>query len=972
MKAGEWQRAKPLLEAAIALDAAERSSFLDRMCAGDPGLRAELDSLLASHEQIATSFLKEPAVKLKPTPAPPPARAGRKIGAYEIVEEIGHGGMGEVYRAFRADGQYSKVAAVKMVRGGAGSSAVEERFRNERQILASLDHPNIARLLDGGTTEDGVPYLVMELVAGERIDVYCDERKLPIAERLQLFRQVCAAVQYAHQRLVIHRDLKPSNILVTNDCVPKLLDFGIAKILDPALGAEATLLRPMTPEYASPEQVRGEAITTATDIYSLGVVFYQLLTGNSPYRGDTHGSLELARAVCEAEPERPSLRVMKSHPADGPLRTPGDISALRDASPSKLSRRLRGDLDNIALTALRKEPQHRYASAEQFAEDVRRHLEGLPVTATRGSWRYRTGKFIKRHKVGMTAAAAVFFALMVGAGATLRGARVARQQALIAEGERARAERRFQDVRKLANSLIFELHDSIQDLPGSTPARKLIVERALEYLDSLAQESREDVSLQRELADAYQRIGNVQGGPFGPNVGDTVLAIKSYEKALRIRQALLVADARDIQDSIRFAETSRLLANALSVNGNISDALIHSRRAVAVLEALLPLHSQDWRLLAELTRDYNAEGDIRASSLSISNLRDVTGALPLRQRQLATAQQLNQLLPNDPESQRALGSSLSAMGDQLLLTGQRREALEHYLRAQRIFHPLAATSNTTKGFLDLHDTYYRLSPAQLANGELEQALVSARGALDIAKKLRSADPQNTLASLLASADYANFADVSSRLERRGDAYSALSHAFAIDAELGRLHPGTREFRHMRAQRLQIAGDVSRRFKDYSQALRYYRQDAALLLEMQKEDPANDGLNLLLALAYNGMAEAQDGMRHPEAAAESYQQALRAVSSNLALPTPSGDVIYAAATAYAGLAEVEANLAAAATGDPTRRKAHLRHSLSWYDLGLKTWRQTPEPGLVSPSGYDCIPLSAVIDERAKAAAAIKRD
>ena len=232
-------------------------------------------------------------------------------GRYRIIGLLGRGGMGEVYRAIRADGQYTKEVAIKLVRGGFDSASVQQHFRNERQILASLDHPNIGRLLDGGTTDDGLPYLVMELIEGVRIDDYCDDHKLSITERLRLFRQVCAAVQYAHQRLVIHRDIKPGNILVTKEGVPKLLDFGIAKILDPAVGSQATAINPMTPEYASPEQVRGEHITTSTDVYSLGVVLYQLLTGRSPYPHSTHVPHEYARAICEYEPERPSVAVAK-------------------------------------------------------------------------------------------------------------------------------------------------------------------------------------------------------------------------------------------------------------------------------------------------------------------------------------------------------------------------------------------------------------------------------------------------------------------------------------------------------------------------------------------------------------------------------------------------------------------------------------------------------------------------------------
>lgn len=314
MKADRWRQVREVLDQAIALPEAERVSFLDSACSGDPELRSEVESLLISHQRAGSVFLKDPAVDLKsafPEPARPPDRVGRRIGVYQIVEEIGHGGMGEVYRAVRADGQYDKQVAIKLVRVGLDTAFVLERFRHERQILASLDHPNIARLHDGGTTEDGLPYLVMELIEGTPIDQYCDERDLDIPQRLGLFTQVCAAVQYAHQRLVIHRDIKPSNVLVTSDGVPKLLDFGIAKILDPSAGVETTMVRPMTPEYASPEQIRGEPITTATDVYSLGVVLYRLLTGLSPYPETTRTPLDFARVICELEPSRPSTVVRR-------------------------------------------------------------------------------------------------------------------------------------------------------------------------------------------------------------------------------------------------------------------------------------------------------------------------------------------------------------------------------------------------------------------------------------------------------------------------------------------------------------------------------------------------------------------------------------------------------------------------------------------------------------------------------------
>ena len=309
MKAELWQQVREVLDRAISLPAAERSAYLESACGGDQDLRNEVGSLLRSHDEAGSVFLKNPAADVRHAfsdLAAKTSRIGRRIGVYQIVEEIGHGGMGEVYRATRADGQYKKEVALKLVRVGLDTPALIDRFRHERQILASLDHPNIARLLDGGTTEEGIPYLIMELIEGTPIDQYCDQLNLDVPQRLQLCLRVCGAVQYAHQRLVIHRDLKPSNILVTIEGIPKLLDFGIAKILDPSAGEETTALRPMTPEYASPEQIRGEPITTATDVYSLGVVFYKILTGRSPYPGNTRTPFELAKIICETEPMRPS------------------------------------------------------------------------------------------------------------------------------------------------------------------------------------------------------------------------------------------------------------------------------------------------------------------------------------------------------------------------------------------------------------------------------------------------------------------------------------------------------------------------------------------------------------------------------------------------------------------------------------------------------------------------------------------
>jgi non-specific serine/threonine protein kinase/serine/threonine-protein kinase len=382
--------------------------------------------------------------------ASPPPLEGRRIGAYRILGEIGRGGMGVVYRAVRADDAFQKTVALKVVRGQGGWSDVEHRLERERHILARLQHPNIAAVFDGGTTEEGQPYLVMELVEGRPITEYCAANALGTRARLEMVRAVCDAVQYAHRNLVVHRDLKPGNILVGDDGRPKLLDFGIAKLLaagvDPDVAPTATMLPMMTPEYASPEQVRGETVTTSSDIYSLGVVLYELLTGQRPYAVQTDSLEGIVRAVCDSAPPLPSTVVGRG---DAPTRP-----ALRGE--------LRGDLDTIVLKALRKEPSRRYLTAQDLSEDIRRHLEGRPVLARADTLGYRVLKFTRRHKGAVAAAALVMMSLVGGIVATAR-------QARIAEANRLRAERRFEDVRKLANSFLFEFHDATRTFPGPRP-----------------------------------------------------------------------------------------------------------------------------------------------------------------------------------------------------------------------------------------------------------------------------------------------------------------------------------------------------------------------------------------------------------------------------------------------------------------------------------------------------------------------
>jgi eukaryotic-like serine/threonine-protein kinase len=435
------RRIRAVYEAALERDPAAREALLEVECRADGDLRREVERLLGAREHLP-EWLAGPLLG----PAGPifdamakttPGMEGRQLRGYELIREIGRGGMGTVYLAERTDGTYRKQVAIKIVRAEKDNGEIQERFRREREILASLDHPNIARLLDGGSTEEGLPYFVMEFVDGQPIHRWCDERKLNIGERIELFRNVCAAVQYAHQHLVVHRDLKPANILVTADGTVKLLDFGIAKLLDMApageLPATITMMRLMTPEYASPEQIKGKAITTLTDVYSLGVVLYELLTGHRPYHLLSEAMHDIARMISEEEPTRPSDIVSTSEGEEGARGehavTPQAVSEVREGDPNRLRKRLQGDLDSILLTTLRKEPARRYSSVEALSDDLQRHLDNLPVSAREDSFWYRANRFARRHPGGVTAGCIVALLLAAGLGTATWGARVALQAA---------------------------------------------------------------------------------------------------------------------------------------------------------------------------------------------------------------------------------------------------------------------------------------------------------------------------------------------------------------------------------------------------------------------------------------------------------------------------------------------------------------------------------------------------------------
>jgi serine/threonine protein kinase len=745
MSSAQLHRLKEIFHSAQQLRPNERSAFLDKNCGNDTELRREIDALLKSSQE-ADGFMVDPPAQLAAEvfgEAEIPAATGRTIGHYKLLERIGTGGMGEVYLAERADQQFKMQVAIKLIKRGMDTESVLRRFQHERQILASLKHPNIAHLLDGGETEDGLPYFVIEHVKGERIDRYAKEKNLALKERLELFRQVCGAVSYAHQHLVVHRDLKPSNILVTPEGVPKLLDFGIAKIIQVDDGAATlatiTAMPAMTPEYASPEQVRGEPMTTASDVYSLGVVLYQLLTGQLPYQFTSQSPHDVARVITEQEPTRPSTVVQG-----------------RDSSDSRftvhLLRSLRGDLDNIVLMALRKEPERRYQSVEQFSEDIRRHLEERPVLARKDTVGYRSAKFVRRNKTAFAAAALVLVILIGGIITTTRQAHI--------------AQRRFNDVRQLAHSVLFDYHDAIKSLPGATKVRERLVKDGLNYLDSLASEAHGDPGLQRELAAAYERVGDVRGGESSGNLGDIAGAIESYTKALKIREALVAVNPGD-------AQARRGLANS---HQKIGGRLLGTREEISGLEHL----RKALTLYLDLTREQPANDDLQLELAATRNQLglgtemqgDIAGALEQHRAALAICEKLAASHPRDQRYRRELWSSQDRVGFVLSLQDDFAGAIEANNKALALGEALLADDPINADYRRrLVVTYQHGGDARRENDK-RGALEHFRRAAALNEELLVADPDNELTRRHLGYTHKKIADF---LIELGDNSQALVH-----------------------------------------------------------------------------------------------------------------------------------------------------------------------------------------------------
>jgi len=749
------RRVEEVFHAAAALPAGEQTVFLVRACAGDVRLETAVRALLAAGRQ-ADGAWSGTALELEARHSALAAYVphhGEFFGPYRIVRRIAAGGMSLVYDAVRDDAEFHKRVAIKFVQGIDDAAGIE-RFRSERQILAELEHPNIARLLDGGTTADGVPYLVMEYVDGVPIDRFAVERRVPRTDRLRLFLQVCDAVQYAHRNLVVHRDLKPANILVTRDGVPKLLDFGIAKMLSG--NARTATVQALTPEYASPEQVLGRPIGTATDVYSLGVLLFVLLADRLPYRADASRAADLMNAVCREEPTW---------------------------QPAGL---IHGDLRSILGQALRKEPERRYLSVEQFAADVRRYLEARPVAARPDAWLYRARKFVVRRAVPLAAMCAIAIAVIAGAGATI--------------AQRRRAERRFNEVRTLAHSVLFDMYDSIAPLSGSLGARRLVATRAQEYLDRLAREAVNDPTLTRDLAESYLRLGDVQGKPYRPNLGDTAGALVSYQKGLGLleREAALHPSDLAIQEELALAyiNTSIILTRQKKADDSISVA----NRAIALAQRVTDHDPRSARFTEELATAYLRLGQAQAVAADQSgSLDDLRQVLATYLHAIAVLQGGGAHSEEFWKERLAglyfyVGYALRDLGDRTGDLEYHRQALDFSLKGDAINRSLlAADPANVSDVRRFADGLASLAPLRWkCCADLAGALGDQRQARDSFQTIVDRDPQNVEARRDLANAYNNLGLILEQANRRSEALEADRRALAAYEPVARADPTSAE------------------------------------------------------------------------------------------------------------------------------------------------------------------------------------
>jgi non-specific serine/threonine protein kinase/serine/threonine-protein kinase len=740
---------KALFEATRLLAPAARAAFWSSRRV-EPDVRDEVESLLAAYD-TSPAFLEDSALRLADLIKNEGGAidlAGRRIGPWRLEREIGRGGMGVVWEARRDDREYEARVAIKLLASACLAPGEVERFREERRILARLDHPHIARLIDAGTSVDGYPYLVMDFVAGEPLDQWCERRDLSLAARLRLLLTVCDAVEYAHRRLVIHRDLKPANILVTTEGAPKLLDFGIARLVGARDARAESGARALTPGYASPEQVRGEESTTASDVYSLGVLLYRLLTGASPYGDEALTPVATIRAICDSTPPPPSR------------------------SGCRFAPQLRGELDAVVLRALRKNPEERYGSVAALAADLSAWLEHRPLQAYPGSAWSRGWKLVRRNRAVSAAAALAALSLIVGAT-------VSAWQAGVAYRERRRAEARFTQVRRFSRSLIFELHEAIRGLPGATPARTLLLGRATEFLDGLAADESSDTVLKLELAEGYRRLGHVQGRSFSDNIGRPDDALVSFRKAARLGEQAMAAAPGQTGPLILLMGAYDDLSDTMTAQGDAAQAEHYYDLHRALVERAEHAPRPDPQLRLAIATSYSSLAFFR------SQKEDMAGAKELYNRAIRGFSELRNARADTAEGRTQLAFALKRLGAILITENALAEAEKRYREALAIeSEGLASDPGNVRRQVDRTLTLADLALIAKRRQDLSGAAAAYEEVVRVRRHALQVDERNSRHRVLAMSGISYLAGVYSAQGRHDDAIAVSLEGVRLGAGFG--------------------------------------------------------------------------------------------------------------------------------------------------------------------------------------------
>jgi len=821
----------------------EQVRLLDSLCAHDAELRAEVASLLASDcdsgKVIVQAVQSEAALLLERESMP-----DKRVGAYRIVREIGRGGMGAVYLATRDDQAYQKQVAVKVVKPGMDTADVLNRFRYERQILASLDHPYIARLFDGGSTDEGLPFFVMEYIEGQPVNSFCRGKTLSNRARCELFLKILEAVSYAHRNLVVHRDLKPGNIFVTQEGEPKLLDFGVAKLISgngEGGHTVASVHRPFTPEYASPEQVLGLAVTTSTDIYSLGAVFYEILTDRRAQPILTPTPAEIEYAVCEIEAPRPS-----------------------QIAPS-----VDEDLDNIVLMAMRKEPERRYHTVDQFGEDIQRYLDGRPILARQDSVTYRLRKFLVRNRVELTTVSVMILGLSGALGVSLhqtnlakaalglashenarakaearraedalgaeaRQRAIAERQTTIAEEQRDIAQRqtavanqRLDQMFELAERTLFGVHDSVAKLPGSMAARKEIVATTLEYLQDLETQNGMTDDMRIALAAAYYKVSLFQGNPSGASMQDFAAAEVSLKKGQSIILPLYKRKGNDPGVILRWIEIQSGLADLAYQSGR-------QREAIEIESALIPVahrlgQVKECGLVCE-TQESAIENDVAKKYIGISDPRGLEHA----QRGVAEMKELVARHPQDRSVKQALGSSLASAAGAIRDAGELEESANYFRQSiqlrEELLHEQPADAAINHNLMVTYGNYAGLLGVRgFANlGRLDEARVYAGKSLAIAREAVKSDAQDVTARLNEGMALSRMGMIDPSPEGVKDSLATLEESYSLIEPIAKTNKQSATQANQLANILDFEGHRLEALNKNADAIQSYRKSLELL------------------------------------------------------------------------------------------------------------------------------------------------